>query len=186
MFVLLIAMAILPGCSFGCNSEVLAEDFFQICDYDEECRLVTEGDACECHVCPNAAIHEADMAAFQKAWDRATCSPEPECPAIGCGEDYVAHCSTEDLCAIRQAIHTNTDGFNTSCTVDDDCASVFAGEVCDPCQCHNASINIDAVGVYENARQGAKHDLMCRSFVLCDCPGVQLRRGSGTCQARAL
>lgn len=136
--------------------DIEASDFDQSCSIDDDCILIHEGDPCECHVCPDAAISRSAQTDHQDAIAAAMCT-EASCPAIACADEFLPHC-TDGTCDLRKAKYASTDEFDTSCDEPEDCVAVFEGEVCTICACPNAAINANDSEAYE-----AQFDVECKN-----------------------
>ena len=115
-------------------------DYDQSCEFEDDCALIHVGEPCECKVCFGGSINVNDLSAYQDDVAAAMC-PDISCPAIGCGEDQLAHCNA-GTCEVRNAEYVSADDFDRACSSPDDCVAVFEGEICAPCQgCANTAIN---------------------------------------------
>ncbi|HVU03922.1 MAG TPA: hypothetical protein VHE30_19320 [Polyangiaceae bacterium] len=133
----------------GGDSTQYARDYFQKCNFDYECTLVTEGEVCGCPGCANASV--ATSAQTQWDTDRAKiqsqCPLLPiNCPAIDCAQ-RIASCG-DGLCYARNPLYVSADEYDASCHSDSDCVVIFTGEVCNSCQCGTAGVNKDAYQQY--------------------------------------
>lgn len=158
------------------STGIEAGDFDQSCDFDSDCVLINEGDPCECHVCPDAAISAGAQTEYDNAIAAAMC-PEIACPAIACADEFLPHC-VDGSCDLRKAKYVSVDEFDTSCETPDDCKAVFEGEVCAICGCANAAINVADADAYD-----AQFDVECNSGAVCDaCPRPEVDCVAGVCQ----
>jgi len=151
-------------------------DYDQSCTFEDDCTLMNSGDPCACHVCPDAAIASTAMADLQDDIAAAMCG-EISCPAIGCGEDLLAHCNS-GTCEVRTAKYVQADDFDRACSEATDCVGVFEGEICAPCQgCANTAINVADLEAYQ-----AEFDVSCQRNLDCACAEPEVFCNEGRCE----
>lgn len=128
--------------------DIWAADYDQSCEYDGECVVVHEGDACLCggSACGNTGINSDDL----ETWlaDReALCPPDQQiCSGAPC-ELLLPVCTTAG-CDARTPIEVDPSRIDTSCEVDTDCTIVIAGEICSSCKCGGTAVNAAAAQDY--------------------------------------
>ena len=145
----------------------------------QDCALVPSGDVCSaCIDCQSEAIHRNELAGYTEAFEaaRGMCETDAEVCAEAC-EEHVAHCDAgTNKCTARRSRYITTDGAPKSCEVNEDCAAVFAGEVCDECMCPNDAVRADFVSTYMDA-----FDEVCLNAVDCGCAAPVVECVDGMC-----
>lgn len=144
-----------------------AHNYDQTCTYDVDCTLVTEGDACGCTGCENAAVADEAFEKYMVDWNAIDCptSGEPIVCAAGCAQVLPA-CS-DGKCVARQPVYVQASQFDRACFEDSDCHLIFEGEVCSSCQCGGAAVNSGGFAQY----QAILEEASCNPGPsLCDCP----------------
>lgn len=127
---------------------IRAADYEQSCEYDGDCAVVHEGDACLCggSACGNAAVSQSDLEAFRNDRDALCPSEDLMCSAAPC-EEILPVC-VDGACGVREPVYVDPVGLETSCEVDEDCTVVVGGEVCSACRCGGTAVNAQAAEEY--------------------------------------
>ena len=163
---------------FGPNG-VTARAYDQTCVYAEECVVVTDGDLCACPTCPTAALRQEEEEAFQAEVAAKACDVDVDrdCPTLRCLEQTTT--CVDGTCGIRPAVYIEANNYDRSCSADTDCAAIAEGEICQPCRCINAAIN-----VLEIERHRMDRELFaCQTRQTeCTCMDVVARCIDGSCQ----
>lgn len=87
-------------------------------------------------------------------------------------------------CGEKEETSVDISQFDNTCTVDEDCMSVFTGSVCG-CDCSTAGINISESQAFDIAYQAA-YESCDEVFECFMCPDVEAFCDEGTCHTREI
>jgi hypothetical protein len=93
------------------------------------------------------------------------CSPPPPFCDLGNGMCFEGSCGDVDAGSSCTPDSISANEWDQSCSTDSDCASVYQGDLCSACQCHNATINVNSLNAYLGASNTPG-----KPVTVCDCP----------------
>ncbi len=130
--------------------DIWARDYDQSCEYDGDCAVVHEGDACLCGgaACGNTGIRSTDYTQWLADREQ-LCPPEMQmCSAAPC-QELLPVCAT-GTCGSRTPLNIDASEWDASCAVDGDCMIVHEGEVCSSCVCGGTAVNVSNAAEYQS------------------------------------
>jgi hypothetical protein len=151
------------------NSELRVNmaNFDQTCEFDGDCELVLPN-VCGCD-CSYTGINVNDLEEFSSVADAIEC-PTTNDACGPCLPNVVPACH-QGQCVSREPFEIRAENYDVSCEQNSDCMVIYAGEICQACQCGGIAVNVTSY----NANP-APEALCTPGPATCDCLQYQNAR----------